>query len=55
MILDMSNASIKCKLLTKKRKQKQKQKIKKIEEAHHVTNNTQTKVIVIETIMNKIK
>ena len=52
MILDMSNASIKCKSLTKKIKNKKnkknKKKIKKkIERSHHVTNNTQTKIIVI--------
>ena len=39
IILDMSNASIKCKSLTKKEKE--------IEETHHVTSNTQTKIIVI--------
>ena len=44
MILDMSNASIKCKSLTKK---KEKKKKKKLEETHHVTNNTQAKMIVI--------
>ena len=49
MILDMSNASIKCKSLTKKKKKKKrKEKEKKIfEEVHHVTNNPQTKIIVI--------
>ena len=44
MILDMSNASIKCKSLTKK---KRKEKEKKIEVTYHVTNNTQTKIMVI--------
>ena len=52
MILDMSNASIKCKSLTKKKERKRK---KNIEETHHITNNTQTKIIVIETIRNNIK
>ena len=47
MILDMSNASIKWKSLTKKTNKKNKEKEKKIKETHHVTNNTQTKIIVI--------
>ena len=47
MILDMSNASIKCKSLTKKNNKKNKEKEKKIKETHHVTTKTQTKIIVI--------
>ena len=47
MILDMSNASIKCKSLTKKNKKRKEKEKKNFEETHHVTNNTQTKIIVI--------